>query len=135
LVPPAIRSLRAHLADGNPEAWRAALRVFEHAFGRTQEQATPTEDLTLPTSAWDVQNLTWTQLQMMPARVLGELPTGETEIEATNVGPVVVADGTMVAAGGEGGRSCDIVLFEQLSSCVRAACLRVWGLGVRGRRA
>jgi hypothetical protein len=32
LVPAAIKSLRAHLGDGDPLAWRAALRVFEHAF-------------------------------------------------------------------------------------------------------
>ena len=37
LVPPAIRSLKAHLADGDPAAWRAALRVLEHAIGRPAE--------------------------------------------------------------------------------------------------
>jgi hypothetical protein len=30
LVPAAIRSLKVHLGDGNPNAWRAALRVVEH---------------------------------------------------------------------------------------------------------
>jgi hypothetical protein len=29
LVPAAIKSLQAHLGDGNPDAWRAALRVFD----------------------------------------------------------------------------------------------------------
>src|SRR5262245_5869581 len=57
LVPPAIKSLKAHLGDGDPEAWRAALRVFEHAFGRPQEQPLAPEDLALPTSAWDAKNL------------------------------------------------------------------------------
>jgi hypothetical protein len=33
-VPAAIKSLAAHLGDGDPQAWRAALRVFEQAFGR-----------------------------------------------------------------------------------------------------
>src|SRR5262249_37650968 len=37
LVPVAIKSLRAHLGDGDPAAWRAALRGFEHAFGRPTE--------------------------------------------------------------------------------------------------
>jgi len=64
--------------DGDPNAWRAALRVFEHAFGRPPEQATPSEDLELPTSAIEAQNLSWTQLQIMAARFLGELPAGET---------------------------------------------------------
>jgi hypothetical protein len=95
LVPPAIKSLRAHLDDGDPNAWRAALRVFEHAFGRPQEQGTATEDLTLPTNAWDAKNLSWTQLQMMAARVLGELPAGETEIGTNNAASVVVTDGTV----------------------------------------
>jgi hypothetical protein len=29
--------LAAHLGDGDPDAWRAALRVLEHAFGRPGE--------------------------------------------------------------------------------------------------
>jgi hypothetical protein len=93
-VPPAIKSLRAHLGDGDPAAWRAALRVFEHAFGRPQEQAPPTEDPTLPANAWDAQTLTWTQLQIMAARVL-ELPAGESEIATTNVVPAAITGGTV----------------------------------------
>ena len=41
LVPPAILSLKAHLGTGDPLAWRAALRVLEHAIGRPAE--TPDE--------------------------------------------------------------------------------------------
>jgi hypothetical protein len=37
----------------------------------------------------------WTQLQVMAARLLGELPAGETEIATTNVMPVVTNDGTV----------------------------------------
>jgi len=36
LIPKSLQVLRAHLGDGdtvNPDAWRAALRVFEHAYG------------------------------------------------------------------------------------------------------
>jgi len=76
LVPAAVKSLQAHLGDGDPAAWRAALRVFAHAFGRPAEQATATEDLTLPTNAWTAQNLTWTQLQAMAARVLDAVDFG-----------------------------------------------------------
>jgi hypothetical protein len=32
-VPLAVRSLAGHLADGDPAAWRAALRVLALAFG------------------------------------------------------------------------------------------------------
>jgi hypothetical protein len=41
LVPAAIRSLKAHLGDGNPNAWRAALRVVEHQLGKPAEQTDP----------------------------------------------------------------------------------------------
>ena len=71
-VPPAIKSLRAHLGDGDPQAWRAALRVFEHAFGRAPEQAP--DEITLPESATDAANLPWTHLQILAAKVVAELP-------------------------------------------------------------
>ena len=38
-MPAAIKSLAAHLGDGDPAAWRAALRTFEQAFGRPVEMA------------------------------------------------------------------------------------------------
>jgi hypothetical protein len=34
LLPLALKSLRVHLGDSDPTAWRAAFRVFEHAYGR-----------------------------------------------------------------------------------------------------
>jgi hypothetical protein len=37
LVPAAIKSLAAHLGDGDPVAWRAALRVFELSYGKPAE--------------------------------------------------------------------------------------------------
>jgi hypothetical protein len=48
LTPKALRVLRAHLGEGdevNPHAWRAALRVFEHAYGRAPEQAVEPDGL------------------------------------------------------------------------------------------
>jgi hypothetical protein len=38
LVPASIRSLEAHLANGDPTAWRAGLRVLELAYGRVADQ-------------------------------------------------------------------------------------------------
>lgn len=37
LVPAAIKSLAAHLGEGDPDAWRAALRVFELSYGKPAE--------------------------------------------------------------------------------------------------
>jgi len=48
LIPKSLQVLRAHLGDGdtvNPDAWRAALRVFEHAYGRAPEQVEPVAGL------------------------------------------------------------------------------------------
>lgn len=90
-MPPAIKSLRAHLGDGDPNAWRAALRVFEHAFGRPQELATPTDDRPTPGTCRTSPGRSW---QIMAARVL-ELPAGETAIATTNTVPLVVANGTV----------------------------------------
>jgi hypothetical protein len=36
-VPAAIKSLAAHLGDGEASSWRAALRVFELSYGRPAE--------------------------------------------------------------------------------------------------
>lgn len=73
--------------------------MLEHAFGRPQEQATPTEDPTLPTNAGEAESLSWVQLQIMAARVLGELPTDEADTETatiTNAVPATVTEnGTM----------------------------------------
>jgi hypothetical protein len=46
VVRTAIASLKAHLADGDPGAWRAALRALEHYIGRpgeTLEDAIPVD--------------------------------------------------------------------------------------------
>jgi hypothetical protein len=61
LVPKAVQVLRAHLGQGdevNPAAWRAALRVFEHAYGRAPEavdepMAFPDSDEALATLSWE----------------------------------------------------------------------------------
>ena len=36
-MPAAIKSLAAHLGEGDPASWRAALRVFELSYGKPAE--------------------------------------------------------------------------------------------------
>jgi hypothetical protein len=57
LVPKALRVLNEHLDKGGPDAWRAALRVFEHAYGRAPEQ--PDEPFVMPTTIEEVEKLSW----------------------------------------------------------------------------
>lgn len=69
LTPKALMVLKAHLGEGdeiNPNAWPAALRVFEHAFGRAPEQAA--EELALPEVAAQAAALDWRQLRMLARR-------------------------------------------------------------------
>jgi hypothetical protein len=60
LVPKALRVLNEHLDKGGPDAWRAALRIFEHQYGRAPEQ--PEEPFVMPTTAEEVEKLSWGQL-------------------------------------------------------------------------
>ena len=46
-MPAAIKSLAAHLGDGDATAWRAALRVFELSYGK------PAETIELDTASVD----------------------------------------------------------------------------------
>jgi hypothetical protein len=60
LVPKALKVLNEHLDKGGPDAWRAALRIFEHQFGRAPEQRE--ESLLMPTTAEEVRQLSTDQL-------------------------------------------------------------------------
>jgi len=60
LVPKALKVLNAHLDKGGPDAWRAALRIFEHQYGRAPEQ--PEEPFVMPTTVEEVEKLSWGQL-------------------------------------------------------------------------
>jgi hypothetical protein len=84
LVPSAIKSLKAHLGDGDPDAWRAALRVFEHAFGRAPEQI---EEMPVISDPDDIANLSWQQMRVLAASLVG--PADE-----ENVAVVVEGNGT-----------------------------------------
>jgi hypothetical protein len=73
LVPRALKVLKAHLGEGddvNPDAWRAALRVFEHQFGRAPEQV---DEIVLPAQVEGVAALTWQQPEILAATLIGEL--------------------------------------------------------------
>ena len=61
-MPQALRVLRAHLGEGNnanPDAWRAALKVFEHAFGSPPGEI---EEVRMPRSVDEVDQLSWDEL-------------------------------------------------------------------------
>jgi hypothetical protein len=74
LTPRALKVLRAHLGEDdqvNPHAWRAALRIFEHAYGRAPEQLLEPDEL--PENPEDVEALSWDRLRSLAARYSVEL--------------------------------------------------------------
>jgi hypothetical protein len=81
LVPAAVKSLKAHLGDGDPTAWRAALTVFEQAFGRPAD--VPEEDVDVD-GAFDVHSLTRTQRARLIARVLENHPEFAESVRGQN---------------------------------------------------
>jgi hypothetical protein len=93
LVPPAIAALRAHLGEGDPGAWRAGLKVLELAYGPAPAQQQ--EDVVLPEGAAEVAALSWRDLQVVAARLLGELPAGETVNGTINAMPLAITDGAV----------------------------------------
>jgi hypothetical protein len=92
LVPKSLKVLDAHLGEGNdvnPDAWRAALRVFEHAYGRAPEQVD--EGGVFAGSADEIAGISWVQLRLMAAQLAGELPdmAGPAPIMAVSAGSKV----------------------------------------------
>jgi hypothetical protein len=74
--------LEAHLGEGdrmNPNSWRAALRIFEHAFDRPGESGEEEELETI-----DVRAMTSAQRQAAIARMLAEHPGLAALIPRTN---------------------------------------------------
>jgi hypothetical protein len=81
-VPKALKVLEAHLGQGdgvNPDSWRAALRIFEHAFGRPGEPGQKDELETI-----DVRAMTSAQRQAAIARMLEEHPGLAALVPLTN---------------------------------------------------
>jgi hypothetical protein len=79
--------LKAHLGDDsevNPNAWPAASKLFEYAYGREPEQGI--DSFTLPEGEAEVANLSWAQLRIHN----GEAGRGAPAANAiTNAVPVV----------------------------------------------
>ena len=71
LVPAAIKSLAAHLGDGDPVAWRAALRVFELSYGKPAESVELDLDVVDPLH---VAEMTSAERALLVARVLEQHP-------------------------------------------------------------
>jgi hypothetical protein len=70
-VPAAIKSLAAHLGDGDPVAWRAALRVFELSYGKPAETVELDLDVVDPLH---VAEMTSAERAQLVARVLEQHP-------------------------------------------------------------
>jgi hypothetical protein len=72
LTPKALKVLEAHLGEGNdvnPDAWRAALRVFEHAYGRAPDKV-EVEDDWIPQTPDEVSRLSTKQLAALLGRTI-----------------------------------------------------------------
>lgn len=93
LVPPAIASLRAHF--GTAILTRGAPACASSSLPTGPAPAPTTDDAALPDTLTDVRALRWRELQVVAARLLGELPSAERDIATTNVAPVVVTNGTV----------------------------------------
>jgi hypothetical protein len=70
-VPAAIKSLAAHLGDGDPAAWRAALRVFELSYGKPAETL---EDSPEDLDPFKVASMTQAERARLVARVVAQYP-------------------------------------------------------------
>jgi hypothetical protein len=68
LMPAAIKSLAAHLDNGDPAAWRAALRVFELGYGK------PPEPAEIDVDPLRVREMTSAERAAMIARLLDDHP-------------------------------------------------------------
>jgi hypothetical protein len=71
LVPAAIKPLAAHLGEGDPVAWRAALRVFELSYGKPAETVELDLDVVDPLH---VAEMTAAERALLVARVLEQHP-------------------------------------------------------------
>ena len=71
LVPKRLRALAAHLGeDGNPDAWRAALRLLEFAWGSPREQVALELENAVPQSVEELKALPWQEKQRLLAELL-----------------------------------------------------------------
>jgi hypothetical protein len=65
LVPKALQVLEAHLDSGRADAWRPALRLLEHGWGKPPEKV---ESLPEPEDVSDLKNMSTAELHALVAR-------------------------------------------------------------------
>jgi hypothetical protein len=70
-VPAAIKSPAAHLGDGDPGGWRAALRVFELSYGKPAETL---EDIPADVDPFQVAAMSPAERSQLVRRVLKAYP-------------------------------------------------------------
>jgi hypothetical protein len=85
---------REENVEANPLAWRTAVKILELRYGSAPAEP---ENETLLTSSADVARLTWREMQVVAARLLGELAPAEpapSQIDGTRADamPPVVTD-------------------------------------------
>lgn len=71
LTPKALRVIAEHLDSGRPDAWRSALRVLDHAFGRPDVAEPPRA---FEIGETDVMNLTPAEVAAQKQRILDLYP-------------------------------------------------------------
>ncbi len=71
--------------DGDPTAWRGALRVRELAYGSAP--APSTEDVLVPKGVAEGSGLGWRELEIVVAPLRGEFPNTETDVRMTSLAP------------------------------------------------
>ena len=86
LTPLALKSLRAHLGDGDPTAWRAALRVLEYAWGKPKEELAV--ELETSENPLDLTRMTLDERQALIRRAASEHP----DLARALLGPRAVAE-------------------------------------------
>jgi hypothetical protein len=65
LMPKAIRVLEEHLDSGRPDAWRPALRLLEHGWGKAPDKV---ESFCEPENVSDLENMSTADLQAFVRR-------------------------------------------------------------------
>ena len=103
LVPKALKSLAEHLGDGDPAAWRAALRVLEYAWGKPKEELAV--EVEMPENPLDVARMPREQRLALIARLARQQPEVVREI----MGPAWIVERPSDA------ESADVGLTERLS--------------------
>ena len=76
LVPKSIAVLREHLDSGRQDAWRPALRILEHAWGRPKETVEVQDDL----ADRPLEDLGLAELQALRSRLLTSRSDGEVDL-------------------------------------------------------